>query len=192
MANTLTCIEDEIAFIDKKLFAGLPIDAKYSYGVATRQHTYNGKVINVSTNELLPTDGEVALWDDRYSVIWFHRVNSSSIETSENGRTGRVKSSVRENLDIDLVVWAAVKYRNNGQFENTTQMELYRRFAAILIYQTTAEVSYVDFDMPAIGRSEFIENRIHKESLLFKMNYKLCRNIPKECFCPPPPDECEI
>ena len=170
--------------------ANLPMDARLSYGVATRQHTYNGKIINVANKELMPRDGEIALWDDRYSIIWFHRINSSSLMQEENGKYGRSRSAAKESLNIDLVVWAAVRYRHLGELKTITQFQLYRMLTGILLFQTTAEVTGSDFDMPAIGRSEFIEHRIHKECLLLRIRYDITQMLTRDCLCSPDPNEC--
>lgn len=194
MDNTLKkirCVEDFLQEIDYGFNTYLEIDTKLSYGIVTRQFDYNGKITNVDRNPQSPTEGEIALWDDRYSMVWFHRVNDINIEETQNGKYGRQASSIREQIDVDTVVWAAVNFKYQGQHRDQTQMQLYRKIMPILVQKTHIEVKHIKFDMTAISREEFVEGYAHKEVLMLKFNYQICHNLPKECFCLPPPIDCK-
>lgn len=186
----MICIKDYTDKIDKALFDGLSFDNVFSYGIVTRHRDMNGKVINIADSELLLDDGELSYWDDRYNIVWFHRLQSSSLDTSVLGY-GRVKNRLKETLSFQLVVWAKRRYTWRGEYFEMKQPVLYREIAKILNYRTDATLNGADFDNAVIENSEFTAGSTSKESILLRFNYDLVNEIADDCLpCLDKAEEC--
>lgn len=169
--------------IDTHIIKNIPYDIYFSYGLVGHYFSYDKKVVNLAFNPLTDEDCEIAMYDDRYQIIWYHRLNSIRIE-SDKTYGEQVASNDVELLNINTVFWSKKKYTYLSEEKNLQNH--YELYGIILRILQTLElpiiISNVEVDNTKIEREEFIDNRLSTESVLLKFHYTIKQTNRNNCI----------
>jgi hypothetical protein len=192
MAQGFDCITDYTDKIDERINTLIKIDRKNGYGLVHKMYTDEKRQENIADVRNSIEDGRLAYWDDRYGMIWFHRLIRSRF-SPDNSAYGRKSTGATEQIDIALVAWAKRKNSWLGNRIEIKQHKLYDYIAAILAGIEGVAIQSCNFEHAEIEAAEFTENRTNKESILLKFEYRIfasnriCTTIPDCSF-----DFCEF
>ena len=168
-------IKTKIAQIDEYFEKNISlshVDYK-KYGLVQQYLDYNGDTVNLADNDLQATDGIWAGWDDRFSLVWFHRVEAAQIDSMQPGFGSKSGSNLI--VRAALVVWSKKIIRFMTETEKLSQFELNESMIGMLVGSGIARVNSVEFNMPSIARREFGkegDRYINKESNLIRIEYE--------------------
>jgi len=159
--------------IDRRIYNRVNIKNKKFFGLASRLKDSSGKVLNFSDLHRSVEDGEISFYDDRYNLVWFHRIDSISFE-KKKGVYGRSSLSQIGRASGVSVFWAKRASMNlqNERFD-LYQYDLLSYLLNALSDVEEYEIQKVDFDIQNIENQEFSAKKLHKESLLLKFDFLL-------------------
>lgn len=171
-----TDIRDMLLQIDRKIYNRLNIKHKHFFGIASRLRDSEGKLRNFSDLDKAINDGEISLYDDRYNVTWFHRIDTVSFRGVGNsyGRSAVKRTGLANGV---TVFWAKRESMNlQGDRFDLYQTDLFNLLTASIYDIEEYSVQRVDFDIQSIENQEFNTKTLHKESILLKFDFELLFN----------------
>lgn len=169
--------------IDTHIIKNIPYDTYHTYGLVAHYFSYDKKVVNLGFNPLTDEDCEIAMYDDRYQMIWYHRLNSIRID-SDKSYGNQIASNDVEYLTMNTIFWSQKKYSYLG---NPKKLENHYELYSMLlrIFQTLPvpiSITSIDVDNTKIEKEEFIDNRLSTESILLKFNYAIKQKNNDNCI----------
>lgn len=167
--------------IDRKIYNRLNIANKFFYGISSKLKDTDGKVRNIADMQYAINDGDSSFFDDRYNIVWFHRIDNISFRGIGNsyGRSSLKRTGIANGV---TVFWAKRESMNlQGE-----RIDLFQTELSTMLMQTISDISEysiqrIDFDMQAIEKQEFNVEQLHKESILLKFDFELTFN-PEICY----------
>lgn len=186
-------LKDEFTEIDRFVYNRLNLKFKKPYGLVM-QLKYAGDasqppVANIADNPQHIEDGDVAFFDDRYHVVWYHRLENIFFEKRENSY-GRYATPKTAWASGRTVFWGRRDALDiQGQARKVYLTDFIKEASNILLRKEDFVLRSWDVDQLEIERQEFGTQKLHKESYLarlnfnFRFNLTLCDDICEEIDC---------
>lgn len=167
--------------IDRKIYNRINVRNKHFFGISTRLKSADGKLRNFADMEKAINDGELSLFDDRYNLTWFHRIDTVSFRGIGNsyGRGALKRNGIVNGVSVFWAKRESVDLQGNRL--EIKQVDLFQMLLSSISDIDYYSVQRVDFDINAIEKQEFNTETLHKESILIKFDFELTF-IPENCY----------
>jgi len=177
----MNCIEDVLESLDTSLKQAINIDKIKSYGLTTRHfNDKDKKAYNLADVSIIAQDGEIAYWDDKFNIIWFHRINSINYESNNKGyaSSSYIPTFI---YNVSTVIAAKREVTKNGQYQRINQLDVMNGFIGVIQKLDKMEINYTEMDISRIERDEFSEGRTSKEWILLRIDFEIHRQQNNNC-----------
>lgn len=168
---------------DKTIGRFIEIKAKKPLGLAIRYNNADNQIRNYILRSKLEVDAVQAIFDDRYGLVWFHRINGSEVDYLSNVGYGRSHKNANIKHDITSIFYCK---RDNIDIKNDKLSYNELKLADRLLYLSRmfegSLIRNFEYNTPQIERDEFGTNNLHAESFLIRMNWEVTMQTNIDCI----------
>lgn len=169
-------LKDEFLEIDRFLYNRLNLKFKKPYGVSIQLRTMgmdSAKVYTYADNALHVEEGEIAFFDDRYHVVWYHIISSITFEKKEM-IYGRSTTSPIGIAGGKTIFWGKREALDvKGNRRRVFLMDFLKEVTTILLQHKKLLLKGWDLNQSELESQEFGSSQIHKESYIARLNFLL-------------------